>query len=274
MSVVLVFASCMAWSLHARPIEHRSSGPGNVAESTGKDYTTGFEPAEGFVLGPIDGQGGWVSLPASTNAGQVGNLNAAIGLQHLRIRHDPAAGINTTVGVISPNLGTFTESSAVVSVDVFITGSDRDYQVVPQSPSEGLVVTRVRFRRLKNIIEVLDDPEGDGSFAFIDTGVAWIADQYINLTIDLNIAANSVDITYNGAVIYTMAAAVVLGTAVQEVALVGLNGIPTGYADRRFEHPRMAAFVELEKQARSARRGLWKDITKDTMPPWRRKLEE
>ncbi len=47
-----------------------------------------------------------------------------------------------------------------------------------------------------------------------------------------------------------------------------------GYADRRFEHPRMAAFVDLEKQARRARRGLWKDVTKDTMPPWRRKLEE
>ena len=47
-----------------------------------------------------------------------------------------------------------------------------------------------------------------------------------------------------------------------------------GYADRRFEHPHMAAFVELEKRARSARRGLWKDITKDTMPSWRRKLED
>ena len=47
-----------------------------------------------------------------------------------------------------------------------------------------------------------------------------------------------------------------------------------GYADRRFEHPRMAAFVDLEKRARSARRGLWKDITKDTMPSWRRKLED
>ncbi len=47
-----------------------------------------------------------------------------------------------------------------------------------------------------------------------------------------------------------------------------------GYADPRFEHPRMTAFVELEKRARSARRGLWKNITKNTMPSWRRKLEE
>jgi micrococcal nuclease len=47
-----------------------------------------------------------------------------------------------------------------------------------------------------------------------------------------------------------------------------------GYADPRFEHPHMASFVELEKRARTARLGLWKEITKESMPPWRRKLEE
>ncbi len=47
-----------------------------------------------------------------------------------------------------------------------------------------------------------------------------------------------------------------------------------GYADRRFEHPRMVIFTQLEEQARSENRGLWKEITKDHMPPWRRKLED
>ena len=47
-----------------------------------------------------------------------------------------------------------------------------------------------------------------------------------------------------------------------------------GYADRRFDHPRMAIFAELEEQARREQRGLWKGITKDHMPAWRRRLEE
>ena len=47
-----------------------------------------------------------------------------------------------------------------------------------------------------------------------------------------------------------------------------------GYADRRFDHPRMAIFTELEAQARRELRGLWKEITKDRMPAWRRRLEE
>lgn len=47
-----------------------------------------------------------------------------------------------------------------------------------------------------------------------------------------------------------------------------------GYADRRFEHPRMNIFAELEDQARSARRGLWVNITEDRMPAWRRRLEK
>ena len=47
-----------------------------------------------------------------------------------------------------------------------------------------------------------------------------------------------------------------------------------GYADRRFDHPRMAHFVRLEEQARLDKRGLWEDITKEGMPQWRRRLEE
>lgn len=47
-----------------------------------------------------------------------------------------------------------------------------------------------------------------------------------------------------------------------------------GYADRRFDHPRMADFVRLEEQARLAKRGLWQHITKEGMPHWRRRLEE
>ena len=47
-----------------------------------------------------------------------------------------------------------------------------------------------------------------------------------------------------------------------------------GYADRRFDHPRMNHFTRLEQQARLAKRGLWEDITKEGMPQWRRRLKE
>lgn len=42
------------------------------------------------------------------------------------------------------------------------------------------------------------------------------------------------------------------------------------YADRRFPHTMRSQFERAENEARRAKRGLWKDVTKAQMPPWRR----
>ena len=187
----------------------------------------GFEPGEGFTTAPgfIGGQVGWGGFAASTVEGHVDDANpepVTGGVQHLRVSHDPAVlGADTLIGGFSPNMGVFQNASAVVSVDVFITGFGRNYEVVPQSPGEGFVVTRVRFENLNNVISVLDDL-GAGA-AFIDTGTTWIPDQYINLTIDHDFPAGTVTVSYDNIVIYTMVGPA-FATSVQEVVLFGTNG--------------------------------------------------
>jgi micrococcal nuclease len=42
------------------------------------------------------------------------------------------------------------------------------------------------------------------------------------------------------------------------------------YADRRFKHSYRPQFEQAENEARTKKRGLWKDVTIDLMPPWRR----
>lgn len=42
------------------------------------------------------------------------------------------------------------------------------------------------------------------------------------------------------------------------------------YADRRFPHSYRPQFEQAEGEARSKSRGLWKDLTEDQMPTWRR----
>jgi endonuclease YncB( thermonuclease family) len=42
------------------------------------------------------------------------------------------------------------------------------------------------------------------------------------------------------------------------------------YADRRARHPYAAQFEQAENEARRKSRGLWKDVTEQTMPAWRR----
>ncbi len=39
-----------------------------------------------------------------------------------------------------------------------------------------------------------------------------------------------------------------------------------GYADPRFDHPRKAEFERLQRDAKAARRGLWKDVTRADLP--------
>jgi len=40
------------------------------------------------------------------------------------------------------------------------------------------------------------------------------------------------------------------------------------YADHRFKHPMRQKFIDLERQARRARRGLWTSVTKNDLPKW------
>ena len=42
------------------------------------------------------------------------------------------------------------------------------------------------------------------------------------------------------------------------------------YADRRFRHSYLPQYAQAENEARRKQRGLWKDVTDDLMPPWRR----
>jgi micrococcal nuclease len=40
------------------------------------------------------------------------------------------------------------------------------------------------------------------------------------------------------------------------------------YADRRFRHSYSQKYLQLEAAARAQGRGLWKDVTREQMPPW------
>lgn len=42
------------------------------------------------------------------------------------------------------------------------------------------------------------------------------------------------------------------------------------YADRRFKHSYRPQYEQAENEARNKQRGLWKNLTEDQMPPWRR----
>ena len=79
------------------------------------NYSTGFEPSEGFSVGPVVGQPvgplfpePWAQTEGSCSGsveGHIDNVNPAAGSQNLRLSHDPAhPGGGACINVFLPSL--------------------------------------------------------------------------------------------------------------------------------------------------------------------------
>ncbi|MEK6155319.1 choice-of-anchor D domain-containing protein [Flavobacteriaceae bacterium 3-367] len=112
------------------------------------------EDFEGFALGDIVNQFGWFGR--FENNWTISNANAFEGAQHLR-------GISDGLGpdraaaplALSPVVVAGNEPFMVLSARVNVQGSGVSWEIIPQSPTAGLVVTRLRFN-------------GDGSIDVLD----------------------------------------------------------------------------------------------------------
>ncbi|MFQ5423376.1 MAG: PEP-CTERM sorting domain-containing protein [Phycisphaerae bacterium] len=203
------------------PVTPAPRGPGSLV--------TGFEPSEGFLVGPVGGQMGWTTFNASTTEGHVDALNPMGGSQHLRIDHDPASPNGTSIGAFSPNLGALPVGPSSLTVDVAISAAGgADYDIVVQAPSQGFLSARVKFSWQGHIL-VLDNP-GTG-LSFVDTGVTWNVGTYTNLTINIDPVANTIDYSYGGTPIYSGVAGVFAGTTMEQVVLFSDNWNLTDVGD-------------------------------------------
>ncbi|MGB5927188.1 MAG: hypothetical protein WBH03_03395, partial [Cyclobacteriaceae bacterium] len=134
---------------------------GSVNQIAAPLYTTDFE---GFALGELDGQMGWVTQLAANWV--IANTNPFEGTRHIRATSDGSNGSpfnNLALSpVVEPGPAPFSYASAVMQ----ISGSGGvTWEFIPQSTSEALVNTRVRFNP-DGSISVLD---GEVS-AFVPTG--------------------------------------------------------------------------------------------------------
>lgn len=132
--------------------------------------TWGFEPGEGFSVGALAGQQGWTNFAAAPSVPQVTTAAPVTGVQHIQIAGDPGVAVGTLTGGFSPDRGVQDPASvSMMSVDIRITtAGGADYDVVPQTPSQGFLAARVKFSFLGDI-QILDDT--GGGLAFEDSGV-------------------------------------------------------------------------------------------------------
>ncbi len=221
----------------------------------GINYSTGFEPEEGFALGYISASGGtpvgcggvafpcWGHITSTSCQGGSGpvctpslitptieNINPAIGIQHLRLTHDPTTRTNVggygigidarypyTAGVVSRPVAPNT-----VSVDVAISyPGGMNFRLQPQSNTQGLPASFFMFY-YDGSIYILDDLCGTVGLSYQYTGAYWdITDGYQNVTIAMNPCADVINYYYADELIYS--GCVFAGSNLEQLVILGDN---------------------------------------------------
>lgn len=98
------------------------------------DYATDFED---FELGELFGQDGWFN-----SVGYIISLNTFSNNKFLQAISDGTGG---TTLAFSPNVGIGSEPFSSFATTVNVVGDGTTFQIIPQSPEVGSVVTRIEF---------------------------------------------------------------------------------------------------------------------------------
>lgn len=191
-------------------VDEIPGGVGN-ASGTGLNYSTGFEPEEGFPLGYISNAGGvhphgcgGIAFPCWGHTGSanaslitptIESVNPASGVQHLRLIHDPSTRTNQTgfgIGVDAryprqQDLSPRPVAPNTVSLDVAISNpGGMDFRIQPQSNSQGLPASFMLFY-YDGSIWVYDNYCNTGPIEWVYTGAYWdTTGAYQNVTIAMN----------------------------------------------------------------------------------------
>src|SRR5688572_25894980 len=195
---------------------------GDLQAPTSLLLATGFEASEGFVLGPVEPQLGWVATGINSPWASISTVHPAVGAQHLRLGLDSTAPWGSTRIALSPPAVLPSNTPSQFKALVYITNDlGADYDFVGQSLSEGLMTWRVKFSRAgvsgfgRGTIFIVDHIEAE--IGFYSTGVLWTPGTYVELKVQHDPSTEEIRYFYGGALIYR--SRIWGGTAVEQIAM-------------------------------------------------------
>lgn len=157
--------------------------------ATATVYATDFE---GFANGDITDQEGWFGQFGNWT---IENANPYGGNNHFRGLSD---GLGRSLA-FSPNVGIGSESKSTVSMAIDPAGSGVTWQIIPQSPAAGSVVTRIQFSPGGGVQALVSDGAGGGAFTAIPASVP---SGYFNLTIEADRATSAFAVYFDGVEVF------------------------------------------------------------------------
>jgi hypothetical protein len=113
------------------------------------DIDVSFETAEGYSLGLIEGQNGWITNPDFSSFMVITDNESSDGSQSMYFQPDPNGPVpNNGIAPAIFNVAGLT-GNVTYSADIFIeTGdgtTDSEFQLILQSPTEQLLTSRIAF---------------------------------------------------------------------------------------------------------------------------------
>lgn len=196
---------------------------GQVICTRGQDsilYATDFESADGFMVGFLGTQNGWICGSASQARPEISSQNAYSGVQHLRLSQDGSIsqyGVYT--GSFTPTFRQATSGRTLISFNLFInrqpdfgrclserrTDCGSTFHVELQSLAQAKKTAVFYFgttdfgaRRTIEILTAFNTFDG-----WADTGVEWSVGQYAKVAVDVDVPAHTISYFYNDALIFT-----------------------------------------------------------------------
>jgi hypothetical protein len=161
---------------------------GGTNQDGGGELATDFET---FSLGDINNQQGWIGQFANWT---IESSNPNSGSQHFEGLSD---GFGQSLA-FSPDVGIGGDAKSSLVCDLFFDGSGVTWQIIPQSPTDAFVVTRIQVDPAGNLSALVDN--GGGVFQPIP---ATLPTGYFTLGIEADRASAIFEVFINGTSVFT-----------------------------------------------------------------------
>jgi hypothetical protein len=169
------------------------------------DIDVSFETAEGYSLGLIEGQNGWITNPDASSFMVISDTESTDGSQSLYFQGDPNGPLpgNAIAPAVLDLVGL--TGNITYSADVFIEAengtNDSEFNIIVQSIAEQLLTARVAFFG-GDILVVNTNPADPNTLTFQLAGT-YITEQWFELKMELNFDAGTIVYSVDDVEIFT-----------------------------------------------------------------------
>ncbi len=204
-------------------------------KTNAQDLSISFESTEGFTLGEINGQNGWVTNPTYSPFVNIVDTQSTDGSNALYFQDDPNGPIpnNGITGAVSPAINF---NDVTFTVDLFLESgaNPSEFDVILQSVASNAVTSRVVF--FDGDILVIDAVP---DLQFVNAGT-YSSDLWFELKVEHDFVNGTIEYSIDNTVIYT--GNLVNGTNIDQLLLFSSFNQTGVYVDNvNFTIPTMGA---------------------------------